>query len=35
MQLAPIGIAMLGDERRSVIEKLEPECLKRIKRLLK
>ncbi|MEM4514431.1 MAG: L-fucose/L-arabinose isomerase family protein [Ignisphaera sp.] len=33
MRLAPIGIAMLGDERRSVIEKLEPECLKRIKRL--
>lgn len=33
MKLVPIGIAMLGDERRSVMERLEGDCLKRMKRL--
>ena len=33
MKYVPIGIAMLGDERRSVIEKLEPACLERISKL--
>jgi len=33
MKLSTIGIAMLGDERRSVMERLEGECIKRMKRL--
>lgn len=33
MRLVPIGIAMLGDERKSVMEKLEGDCIKRMNRL--
>ena len=33
MKLATIGIAMLGDERRSVMERLEPKCREQMERL--
>lgn len=32
MKLATIGIAMLGDERRSVMERLEPKCREQMER---
>ncbi|RLG85799.1 MAG: fucose isomerase [Thermoprotei archaeon] len=35
MKLVPIGIAMLGDERRSVMERLEPRCMEQIHKLEK
>ncbi|MCD6510051.1 MAG: L-fucose/L-arabinose isomerase family protein [Thermoprotei archaeon] len=35
MKLANIGIAMLGDERRAVMERLESACMERMHRLTK